>query len=113
MTRERERHDAGAGHADDARIDDAIVAYVGAGRAPFPTADADAVRALIPEDAGVAVESVRRAVALSDAIALDEIAPFDDGLRGRLLARLRELQPERGPAAIEALGWRWGFLNLR
>jgi hypothetical protein len=35
------------------------------------------------------------------------------GLRGRLRQRLRDLLPERGDDAVEALGWRSGYLTLR
>ena len=94
-------------------VDAAIVAYVGKGRVKIPTADPDAVRSLDPAHADALLQYVKAALLTSDRIEFEEVAPFDDGLRQRLYQRLRELLPQLGTEAIEALGWRWGYLNLR
>lgn len=59
------------------------------------------------------LNAVTEAARVSDTITFDEVAPFDTELRERLHQRLRVLLPYLGPTAVEALGWRWGFLNLR
>lgn len=94
-------------------LDAAVVAYVGKGRVKIPTADPAAVRALDPSHAEALLRDIHAALLTSDRIEFAEVAPFDDGLRERLYRRLRELLPTLGTDAIEALGWRWGYLNLR
>jgi len=51
-------------------------------------------------------------VRVSDTLAFEQVAPFDRALRGRLSARLRSLLPQLGEPAIEALTWRWGYLQF-
>lgn len=93
-------------------LDEAIVAYVGRGRVKIPTADPDAVRALDPAHSAELLRAVKDAIRVSDSIPFEEVAPFDQGLRERLYARLRTLLPQLGQAGIEALGWRWGYLQF-
>jgi hypothetical protein len=94
-------------------LDAAIVAYVGKGRVKIPTADPDAVRAVDPVNAEALLSAVQATLRASDRIEFAEVQPFDDGLRQRLYRRLREILPALSTEAIEALGWRWGYLNLR
>jgi hypothetical protein len=95
-----------------ASLDAAIIAYVGKGRVKIPTADEAAVRALDPVGGDALLERVQEAVRISDTIPLSEVGPFDQGLRARLYARLREVLPELGEAGVEALGWRWGYVQF-
>lgn len=97
----------------EVNLDDAVVAYTGFGRQKIPTADQEAVLALNPTVGTALLNAVTEAARVSDTITFDEVAPFDTELRGRLHQRLRVLLPYLGPTAVEALGWRWGFLNLR
>lgn len=95
-----------------ALLDAAIVAYVGRGRGKVPTTDAAAVAALAPQHPGELLAQVKDAVRVSDTLAFEQVAPFDRALRGRLSARLRSLLPQLGEPAIEALTWRWGYLQF-
>jgi hypothetical protein len=96
-----------------ATLDEAVVAYTGHRRTKIPTADVDAVLALTPTAGAVLLEAVREAIRLTDTISFDDVAPFDAGLRGRLLERVQALLPDLGPTGVEALAWRWGYVNLR
>lgn len=87
-------------------LDEAIAAYVGFGTSRTPTADAGS----LPADM---LRQVDQCVTIADTVAFEDVAPFDSRLRDRLHARLRNLLPELGPAGIEALGWRWGYLQFR
>ena len=96
-----------------ANLDGAVVAFTGFGRRKIPTADQEAVLALSPTVGTALLDAVNEAARVSDSITFDEVAPFDTELRERLYQRLHVLLPYLGPTAVEALGWRWGFLNLR
>jgi hypothetical protein len=93
-------------------LDEAIVAFTGRGRRKIPTADGEAVLALGAGNGAELLSAVKEAVRISDTIEFDDVAPFDTELRERLYNRLHALLPYLGQAGIEALGWRWGFLNL-
>jgi hypothetical protein len=93
-------------------LDAAIVAYVGRGRVKIPTADPAAAAAVDPLHAEELVAQVKHAIKVSDTVPFEDVAPFDTGLRARLYARLRALLPHLGEAGIEALGWRWGYLQF-
>ncbi|MFK3669990.1 hypothetical protein ACI2IX_07435 [Leifsonia aquatica] len=97
----------------EAKLDDAVVAFTGFGRGKFPTSDQEAVLALSRTMGTALLNAAKEAARVSDTITFDEVAPFDTELRERLHQRLRVLLPYLGPTAVEALGWRWGFLNLR
>jgi hypothetical protein len=97
----------------EVNLDDAVVAFTGFGRQKSPTADQEAVLALSPTMGNTLLNAAKEAARVSDTITFDEVAPFDTELRERLHQRLRVLLPYLGPTAVEALGWRWGFLNLR
>ncbi|MBZ4488284.1 hypothetical protein LQ938_13900 [Microbacterium sp. cx-55] len=94
-------------------VDAALIAYVGRGRTGVPTAAPDAVRTLGARNPDALRAEVEATLRIADSIPFDDVAPFDDGLRGRLYQRLRDLFPERGDDAIEALGGRWAYLTLR
>lgn len=93
-------------------LDEAIVAFTGRGRRKIPTSDSGAVLALDPAHGAELLKAVEDAVRISDAIPFEDVAPFDTELRERLYLRIHELLPGLGRPAIEALGWRWGFLNV-
>lgn len=93
-------------------LDTAIVVYVGKGRVKIPTTDTSAVAAVDPPHAQELLALVKDAIRVSDTVTFEEVAPFDTGLRARLYARLRALLPHLGEPAIEALGWRWGYLQF-
>lgn len=94
-------------------LDGAIVAYTGHGRQGTPAADADAVLAMSPDVGAALLDSVKDAARVADTVTFAEVAPFDDDLGERLHLRLSTLLPYLGPTAVDALAWRWGYLNLR
>jgi hypothetical protein len=90
----------------------AVIAYTGHGQRKIPKADEDAVLALSPTDGEALLRAVKEVIRRSDTIRFSDVAPFDTDLQERLHGRLHDLVPHLGPDAIEALGWRWGYLNL-
>lgn len=102
----------GDSHAVRSVLDEAIVAFIGHGRRRTPAEDNEAVLAIDPANGAALLRTVKDIVRISDTVAFDDVAPFDSELRERLYARFRARLPEVGRTGIEALGWRWGFLNF-
>ncbi|GEB47134.1 MULTISPECIES: hypothetical protein [Microbacterium] len=98
---------------DQTVISDALVRYIGEGRSPMPVDDPSSVITTCPREALSLQQEIRRILAVSEAITLHDVGPFDQSLRHRLHARIQELFPGLSGDAVRAIGWRWGFLNLR
>jgi hypothetical protein len=92
--------------AADARLEAAVLVYLGRDRSPFPTADGAAVRAmggnaLVTRVAGLVGESMSVQVDWEHTGLVDA---------GRLVAaEMRRRHPHLSPAAVEALAWNVTF----
>lgn len=98
---------------DDAILSDAIVQYIGRDGALAPRDDISAVAAAYPENVSALEPLITQILIRSETISFAEVAPFDRGLRERIYEKLRQVFPGLTEAAVEAIAWRWGFLNLR
>ncbi|MET1017108.1 MAG: hypothetical protein ABWX76_09825 [Leifsonia flava] len=89
-----------------------IVAYTGHGAERTPTADAEAVLALVPGSAGeTLLTEVRRVVAASDTVEAAWSEAVDDSLYPVFAQRMLLLEPSLDERALHALSWRWGYLR--
>lgn len=64
---------------DDFLVSDAIVRYIGEDRSPFPLDEISAVRKAHPNEGLELTSMIVRTLVRSEAIAPEEVAPFDDG----------------------------------
>lgn len=91
-------------------VTDAIVAYVGREAGPFPSNDEAAVLALDPPNFPALMSKVISALLTSDRIELEDV-PRADRVEVAT-AEHRRLLPDLDDRAIEALVWRWSFLEF-
>lgn len=98
---------------DESILSDAIVRYVGEGLSPIPRDDMSVVREAHPHARPELESEIVQILVRSERITFADVAPFDGELRERLDARLRNEFPDLSEPAVKAIGWRWGFLNLR
>ncbi|WP_144784102.1 hypothetical protein [Microbacterium sp. BH-3-3-3] len=98
---------------DDSVLSDAIVRYIGEDRSLTPQDDITAAREAHPGEGPELESAIVHTLVRSEKIAFEDVAPFDGGLRERLYERLRHEFPRLSEPAVRAIGWRWGFLNLR
>lgn len=91
-------------------LSEAVVAYLGKGRSPFPRADEDAVAVdADPETRAALIESARSLVEECLAIAVDwSTSTLPEGGR-QAQATMAERHPELSPAALEALYWSFTY----
>ncbi|KQQ92897.1 hypothetical protein ASF62_13950 [Leifsonia sp. Leaf325] len=112
--RQERRAQKGATRSGDGAIGltAGIVAYTGHGAARTPTADTEAVLALVPDSAGeTLLAEVRRVIAASDTIEAAWSEAIDDSLYPVFAQRLLLLEPALDERALHALSWRWGYLR--
>lgn len=93
-----------------ALLSDAVVAYLGRGTRKIPTADEAAVFALDPQRFDEVIASVKTALKASDSVVVDESERSE--VEAAVIAKHRGLLPELDDRAIDALVWRWGYINF-
>ncbi|GEB47141.1 hypothetical protein MTE01_30860 [Microbacterium testaceum] len=95
---------------DDAQLSEAIVLFTGWGATPEPIDDVARVAARFPKEFPALEPVLAAFVRGSTSIVFHEVAPSDDGLLGRVRARLRLIMPRLCDDALDALTWRWPFV---
>lgn len=98
------------GQRGNSQLDDAIVAFVGRGSRKTPSADEAAVRALGAERAEQLLFEVKRVLAVSDSITVDDRP--SNAVRDAVTRAHRELLPGLSERAVHALVWRWAFIRF-
>lgn len=93
-----------------ALISEAVATFVGRGTHRMPTADEAGVFALDPQRFDQVIAAVKTAVKASDSIIVDEIDR--SAVKAVVVTRHQEKLPHLDDRAIEALVWRWGFINF-
>ncbi len=105
-----EQRIASAPVVDDAQLSEAIVLFTGWGVTPEPIDDVAPVAARFPKDFPALEPVLAAFVRGSASIVFHEVAPSDDGLLGRVRARLGLIMPRLSDDALDALTWRWPFV---
>ena len=88
---------------------DAIVAFTGRGTRKIPTSDEAAVFALDPQQFDEVIAAVKAVLKVSDSIVVDDSDRSE--MRAAVTAKHQELLPDLDDRAIDALIWRWGYIN--
>ncbi len=95
---------------DDAQLSEAIVLFTGWGVTPEPIDDVTRAEARFPKEFPVLEPVLAAFVRGSASLVFHEVAPADDGLLGRVRARLGLIMPRLSDDALDALTWRWPFV---
>ena len=95
---------------DDAQLSEAIVLFTGWGATPEPVDDVTRVEARFPTEFPALEPVLAAFVRGSASLVFHEVAPADDGLLGRVRARLGLIMPRLSDDALDALTWRWPFV---
>lgn len=89
---------------------ESIAAYVGRGVRKIPTADESALFAVAPDRFEELLALVKDALRVSDSIEMPAVPRQQ--MKAAVTMRMQELLPELDEQGIDALVWRWGFLQF-